>query len=119
MDFLSDYHKGNHYSLESGSRGYKPPSWSDEDNIFPGDFPVHPMTHIEWAANLVSKYDPQNTKGDILEFGVACAGTIRDIAPINSNKKVYGFDHFKGLEKSKQKTPDYAGWHEGAFRLDG
>jgi len=118
MDILSTYHKRNHYLLNDGAKGYDPPSWIDVDNIFSDEAPVHPMTHLEWAA-LIRNFDSDNTKGDILEFGVACAGTIRDIAPINSDKTVYGFDHFKGLEQTKQETPDYAGWYKGAFRLEG
>jgi hypothetical protein len=118
MDILSTYHKRNHYLLNDGAKGYDPPSWIDVDNIFSDEAPVHPMTHLEWAA-LIRNFDSDNTKGDILEFGVACAGTIRDIAPINSGKTVYGFDHFKGLEQTKQETPDYAGWYKGAFRLEG
>ena len=118
MESLSTYHKRNHYLLNNGAKDYKPPSWSDVDNIFPDEAPVHPMTHLEWAAGIRT-FDPDSTKGDILEFGVACAGTIRDIAPINGTKTVYGFDHFKGLEQTKQETPDYAGWYKGAFRLEG
>ena len=118
MDILSTYHKRNHYLLNNGAKGYNPPSWSDVDNIFPDEAPLHPMTHLEWAA-LIRNFDSDSTKGDILEFGVACAGTIRDIAPINSDKTIYGFDHFKGLEQTKQETPDYAGWYKGAFRLEG
>ena len=118
MDILSTYHKRNHYLLNNGAKGYNPPSWSDVDNIFPDEAPVHPMTHLEWAAGIRT-FDPDNTKGDVLEFGVACAGTIRDISPINASKTVYGFDHFKGLEQTKQETPDYAGWYKGAFRLEG
>ena len=118
MESLSTYHKRNHYLLNNGAKDYKPPSWSDVDNIFPDEAPVHPMTHLEWAAGIRT-FDPDITKGDILEFGVACAGTIRDIAPINGTKTVYGFDHFKGLEQTKQETPDYAGWYKGAFRLEG
>ena len=104
--------------MNNGAKDYKPPSWSDVDNIFPDEAPLHPMTHLEWAA-LIRNFDSDSTKGDILEFGVACAGTIRDIAPINSDKTIYGFDHFKGLEQTKQETPDYAGWYKGAFRLEG
>ena len=118
MDILSTYHKRNHYLLNNGAKGYNPPSWSDVDNIFPDEAPVHPMTHLEWAAGIRT-FDPDNTKGDVLEFGVACAGTIRDISPINASKTIYGFDHFKGLEQTKQETPDYAGWYKGAFRLEG
>ena len=118
MDILSTYHKRNHYLLNNGAKDYKPPSWTDVDNIFPDEAAVHPMTHMEWAAGIRT-FDPDNTKGDVLEFGVACAGTIRDISPINASKTIYGFDHFKGLEQTKQETPDYAGWYKGAFRLEG
>ena len=118
MKGLSLYHKRNHYLLNTGAKDYKPPSWSEVDNLFPDNVPTDPMTHIEFAAGI-RQFDPDNTKGDILEFGVACAGTIRDIAPINHEKGVYGFDHFKGLEQTQQSTPDYAGWHKGAFKLEG
>ena len=64
---ISEYHKKNHYLLNTGAVGYDPPSWSEEDNVFPSDAPVHPMTHIEWAAILKS----MNLEGDVLEFGVA------------------------------------------------
>ena len=80
MKSLSTYHKKNHYLLNNGAKNeYNPPSWSDSDNIFPLSAPTHPMTHIEWAA-YIRAFDKDNTKGDVLEFGVACAGTIRDIA---------------------------------------
>ena len=119
MKVLSTYHKKNHFLLNYGAKNeYKPPSWSDTDNIFPLNAPTHPMTHIEWAS-YISAFDKDNTKGDVLEFGVACAGTIRDIAFINPEKTIFGFDHFQGLEQTKQQTPDYAGWHQGAFRLGG
>ena len=118
MESLSTYHKKNHFLLNQGAKIYKAPSWVDVDNVFSDGSPVHPMTHIEWAAGIKT-FDPDNTKGSVLEFGVACGGTIRDIAPINPEKKIYGFDHFKGLEQTSQDTPDYAGWHEGAFALDG
>ena len=115
MTDLSDYHKGNHYLLNKSSEEYKAPSWSEEDNIFPGDVPTHPMTHIEWASHIKSMKE----EGDVLEFGVACGGTIREIAAINPDRRIHGFDHFEGLEQTRQPTPDYAGWHEGAFELGG
>ena len=119
MKSLSTYHKKQQYLLHNGAKNeYKAPSWSDEDNVFPSDAPTHPMTHIEWASHILP-FDPENTKGDILEFGVACGGTIRDIAFINPNKSIHGFDHFQGLEQTNQYIPDYAGWHEGAFKLGG
>ena len=115
LQALTTYHKKNHYLLNTGAVGYEPPSWSDFDNVFPEEAPVHPMTHIEWAAILKSK----RMKGDVLEFGVACGGTIRDFAFINPKKRMHGFDHFEGLEQTQQFIPEYAGWHEGAFALDG
>ena len=119
MKSLSTYHKRQHFLLNYGAaHEYKPPSWSETDNVFPVNAPVNPMTHIEWGA-FIRQFDKDNTKGDVLEFGVACAGTIRDIAFINPEKTIYGFDHFQGLEQTKQQTPDYAGWYKGAFRLEG
>ena len=104
MKGLSLYHKRNHFLLNLGaSTEYTPPSWVEEDNIFPGGAPTNPMSHIEFAATI-RHFDPDNSKGDILEFGVACAGTIRDIAPINYEKTVYGFDHFRGLEQSYEEV---------------
>ena len=88
----------------------------ETDKIFPEDVPTHPMTHIEWAAIILKT---MKLKGDVLEFGVACGGTIRDFAFINPTKRWHGFDHFEGLEQTQQFIPSYAGWHEGAFALDG
>ena len=51
MRVISEYHKKNHYLLNTGAVGYEPPSWSEEDNVFPCSAPVHPMTHIEWACD--------------------------------------------------------------------
>tara|TARA_B100001094_G_scaffold333404_1_gene411542 strand:- start:1640 stop:2428 length:789 start_codon:yes stop_codon:yes gene_type:complete len=115
LESLSTYLKKNHYLLNKGATEYKPPSWSEQDNIFPSDAPVHPMTHIEWAAILKGL----GLEGDALEFGVASGGTIRDFAVIEPSKRFHGFDHFQGLEKTNQFIPTYAGWHEGAFALDG
>ena len=112
---ISEYHRKNHYLLNTGAMEYEPRSWSEEDNVFPCDAPVHPMTHIEWAAILKN----MDLEGDVLEFGVASGGTIRDIAFINPDKRIHGFDHFQGLEKTSQFIPDYAGWHEGAFCING
>jgi hypothetical protein len=115
LENLPVYFKKNHYLLNQGSNGYNPPSWSKDDGIFPSDAPVNPMTHIEWASIL----DSMKMDGDVLEFGVACGGTIRDIARINPSKRIHGFDHFQGLEQTNQFIPEYAGWHEGAFKLGG
>ena len=115
MISLSQYHKRQHYLLNYYTKDYSPPSWKDNDNIFPGNIPSNPLTHIEWASTINSF----GNEGDILEFGVACGGTIRDIAAINPDRRVHGFDHFLGLEQTRQFTPEYAGWHEGAFKLGG
>jgi len=112
---LSLYHKRQHFLMNYYTQGHNPKSWSDNDNIFPGEYPINPLTHIEWASTIKSFDDG----GDVLEFGVACGGTIRDIAAINSDKRIHGFDHFQGLEQTRQFTPEYAGWHEGAFKLGG
>ena len=115
MRDLCNYHKYMHYLLKSSSEGYRPQSWSEEDNVFPSDADTHPMSHIECASHIKAMEEP----GDVLEFGVACGGTIRDIAAINPDRRIHGFDHFEGLEKTSQPIPDYAGWHEGAFALGG
>ena len=115
MKSLSSYLKKNHFLLNQSAEGYNARSWVETDNIFPEDIATHPMTHIEWAANI----DKYGGEGDVLEFGVACGGTIRDVAPINSKRRIHGFDHFEGLEQTQQPIPSYAGWHEGAFRLNG
>ena len=69
MESLSTYHKRNHYLLNNGAKGYKAPSWTDVDNIFPVEAPAHPMTHLEWAAGIRT-FDPDNTKGDVLEYAI-------------------------------------------------
>ena len=121
--FLSEYHKRFYYLLDYGKNNdggisYNPPSWSEKDNIFPNDSlerGSYPFNHIEFAAKIRS-FDLNNEMGDILEFGVCSGTTLRDIANINPDKRVHGFDHFLGLEQTKMPTPDYSGWHEGAFK---
>ena len=115
MISLSQYHKRQHYLLNYYTKDYSPPSWTDNDNIFPGNIPSNPLTHIEWASTINSF----GNEGDILEFGVACGGTIRDIAAINLDRRVHGFDHFLGLEQTQKEIPEYTGWYEGAFKLGG
>ena len=66
MKGLSLYHKRQHFLLNHGATTeYTPPSWSEDDNMFSGDAPTNPMSHIEFAAGI-RKFDPDNTKGDIL-----------------------------------------------------
>ena len=99
---------------------YSPKSFSEIDNIFPelprktnSDTSKYALTHLEFA----EKIKDLAGDGDIIEFGVCSGGTIVPIGKANPERKVFGFDHFKGLEKSSQPTPDYAGWSEGAFRV--
>lgn len=120
MISLSEYHKRFYYLLDNGrnndgAKSYNPPSWSNEDNIFSGDQlsrAGYPFNHVEWAAKLKDF----NMDGDVLEFGVCSGGTIRDIANINPDKQVFGFEHFQGLEQTEKSFPDYSGWHKGAFK---
>lgn len=99
---------------------YNPKSFSEVDNIFPElpansntDTSKYALTHIEFA----EKIKEFAGEGDIIEFGVCTGGTIIPIGKANPDRKVFGFDHFKGLEQSSQPTPGYSGWIEGAFRV--
>ena len=99
---------------------YTAPTFSELDNMFPEatkrtnptttDYTLHHVTFAEKISELAGD-------GDILEFGVCSGGTILPIGQKNPSRLVYGFDHFKGLEVTKQPAPDYAGWTEGAFRI--
>lgn len=98
---------------------YSPQSFSELDNIFPEQPKLLDtntancaLTEIEYA----EKIKHLAGDGDILEFGVCSGNTIIQIAEKNPNRKVFGFDHFKGLEKTSQPTPTYSGWIPGAFR---
>ena len=82
------------------------------DNIFPNYNNTETCT-IEKFANAIKSMP----HGDLLEFGVAQADTTVKIASNNSEKKLFAFDHFKGLEQTKKPTPAYSGWVEGAFRI--
>lgn len=55
--------------------------------------------------------------GDILEFGCRCGFSALDLARENPHRTVFTFDHFKGLEQSKQPIPPNSGWVKGAFVL--
>ena len=102
---------------------YYPPSFSEIDNIFPEtqkrnqsserDTSSYTLCHLEYA----DKIKDLSGEGDILEFGVCSGGTIIPIAQANPERSVFGFDHFEGLEKTSQPTPDYSGWESGAFRI--
>ena len=102
---------------------YYPPSFSEIDNIFPEtqkrnqsterDTSSYTLCHLEYA----DKIKDLSGEGDILEFGVCSGGTIVPIAQANPERSVFGFDHFEGLEKTSQPTPDYSGWESGSFRV--
>lgn len=99
---------------------YNAPSFVEVDNIFPeGPKRIHRNTlaytlnHIKYAENISNLAGD----GDILEFGVCSGGTIAPIAKFNPSRKVFGFDHFKGLEETSQPTPNYSGWVSGAFSI--
>ena len=93
---------------------HETPSWSELDNIFPE------VENCSWSfcdefAENIKGYSM--SEGDILEFGVACMGTITNLAEFHPTRKVFGIDHFKGLEETNQPTPEYAGWYPCAFAL--
>jgi hypothetical protein len=99
---------------------YNPQSFSEIDNIFPEatkrtdrDTAKYALTHLEFA----EKIKEYAGDGDVIEFGVCTGGTILPIGKANPERKVFGFDHFKGLEQTLQPTPSYSGWIEGAFRV--
>jgi len=99
---------------------YNPQSFSEVDNIFPEasertdrDTAKYALTHLEFA----EKIKEYAGDGDVIEFGVCTGGTILPIGKANPERKVFGFDHFKGLEQTLQPTPSYSGWIEGAFRV--
>lgn len=98
---------------------YNPQSFSEIDNIFSEvpkridrDTSNYALTHIEFAENIKNLAG----EGDVIEFGVCSGGTIIPIGKANPDRIIFGFDHFKGLEKSSQPTPEYSGWSPGAFR---
>ena len=90
-----------------------------EDNIFPeigelkGDYNTEANCTIDKFAKKIQELDG----GDILEFGVAGALTTVAMAKENPNRKIFAFDHFKGLEKTNKPTYPGSDWIEGAFRL--
>lgn len=97
-----------------------PKSFSEIDNIFPElpansntDTAKYALTHLEFADRIKDL----GGEGDIIEFGVCTGGTILPIGKANPDRKVFGFDHFEGLEQTSQPTPDYSGWIKGAFRV--
>lgn len=55
--------------------------------------------------------------GDVLEFGTRSGFTALDLARENRHRTVFTFDHFKGLEQSRQPIPLNSGWEKGAFAL--
>jgi len=100
---------------------YRAPTFVELDNVFPGtkrtdnNTAAYTLDHRDYA----KKIKDLAGEGDILEFGVCSGGTIAPIAKENPDRRVFGFDHFEGLEQTQQPIPSYAGWHEGAFRLNG
>jgi hypothetical protein len=98
---------------------YKAPTFVELDNVFPGtkrtdnNTASYTLDHRDYA----KKIKDLAGEGDILEFGVCSGGTIAPIAKENPDRRVFGFDHFEGLEQTSQPTPDYAGWVPGAFRV--
>jgi hypothetical protein len=101
--------------------GYNPVTFSNLDNVFPEqpkrintNTARYALTNLSFAKRIKSLAGD----GDIIEFGVCSGNSITTIAKYNPDRKVFGFDHFKGLEKTFQPTPDYSGWESGAFRLN-
>lgn len=82
------------------------------DNIFP-EFDNNISWDIKYFSEAVR--DSKN-EGAVLEFGVCTGTSICDIAAIIPNRKIIGFDHFKGLEQTKQPHPPV--WKAGAFRIN-
>jgi hypothetical protein len=99
---------------------YCPVSFSNVDNIFP-ELPKRYNTNTHeyslFHETFCKRIDNLSGEGDIIEFGVCSGNSIVEIAKYNPTKKIFGFDHFQGLEKTKQSIPEYAGWHEGAFKV--
>ena len=89
-----------------------PDMFIEIDNIFP-NFKNANNCEIDYFSKKIKSLKER----DVLEFGVASAQTTISIATKNANRKIFAFDHFKGLEQSKQPLPPHAGWHKGAFRV--
>ena len=92
---------------------------TEEDNMFPeigelkGDYNTEANCNIEKFSTKIKDLG----EGDILEFGVAGALTTVAMAKENPDRKIFAFDHFKGLEKTSKPTYPGSDWVEGAFRL--
>ncbi len=92
---------------------------TEEDNMFPeigelkGDYNTEANCSIEKFSTKIKDLG----EGDILEFGVAGALTTVAMAKENPDRKIFAFDHFKGLEKTSKATYPGSDWIEGAFRL--
>lgn len=92
---------------------------TEEDNMFPeigklkGDYHNEANCTIEKFSTKIKDLG----EGDILEFGVCGALTTVAMAKENPDRKIFGFDHFKGLEKTSKPTYPGSDWVEGAFRL--
>jgi len=99
---------------------YHAPTFVEVDNVFPegpkrtdNNTASYTLNHVTFAERIKELAG----EGDILEFGVCSGGTIAPIAKANPDRRVFGFDHFEGLEQTSQPTPDYSGWTPGAFRV--
>lgn len=91
----------------------KPPQ--PVDNLFPEGGTSYCTYTIKDFSNDISKN--YVGEGDVLEFGVASCMSTMALASQNPDRKIFGIDHFKGLEKTQKNIPEKSGWHEGAFRL--
>ena len=63
---------------------------------------MHTIASVEkdcWASRGItfSDYFADNVPGMFLEFGVATGDSIRQIAALNPEREIYGFDGFTGL----------------------
>ena len=86
---------------------YNAPTFTEVDNVFPEgtkrtdkNTAGYTLNHVTFAERI----EELGGEGDILEFGVCSGGTILPIGQKNPSRKVFGFDHFKGLEVTQQPT---------------
>jgi FkbM family methyltransferase len=114
-DYINKMKSGVYEDVRVINQGTKMDFNKLKDNIFPEGAPGYLSYQIDNFSTDISL----NTvfDGDILEFGVASCQSIINIASKNPDRKVFGFDHFKGLEKTNKNIPKKSGWEEGAFRL--
>lgn len=100
---------------------YNPITFSNTDNIFP-ELPKKIDTNTARyglsTLDFARRINSLGGDGDIVEFGVCSGSSITRIAEFNPDRKIFGFDHFKGLEETSQPTPEYSGWISGAFAVN-